>query len=184
MTGLADGSPCGFRAVSHNGDTIWSPPGPVIVGWTLDVTPPVAEITLPDRNPSNEAAVRFTVRFSEPVGESFDASDVTLTGTLSGTASVAGANSEYTVTVALSDLSASGEVGVRLGTDIRDLAGKPFAGMESAQYTLPRWEGFASHPEPARRYGGEDHLLSVVVNAGHAPTSCARSVISRPLCAS
>lgn len=171
VTGLADGSPYGFRVVSRNGDGVWSPPGPVTTGWTLDVTPPTAEILLPDRNPNNEASVRFTVRFSELVGDSFDASDVTLTGTLPGTASVAGGHLEYTVTVALSDLSASGEVGIRLGTDIRDLAGKPFAGMESAQYTLLRWEGFASHPEPARLYRGEDHLLSVTVNAGYAPTA-------------
>jgi ELWxxDGT repeat protein len=171
VTGLADGSPYGFRVVSRNGDGIWSPPGPATTAWTLDVTPPTAEILLPDRNPNNEAAVRFTVRFSESVGGSFDTSDVTLTGTLAGTASALGEGLEYVVTVTLSDLSASGEVGILLGTDIQDLAGKPFAGMESAHYTLLRWDGFASHPEPARLYRGEDHLLSVTVNAGYAPTA-------------
>jgi len=171
VTGLADGSPYGFRVVSRNGDGIWSPPGPVATAWTLDVTPPTAEILLPDRNPNNEASVRFTVRFSESVGDSFDASDVTLTGTLAGAASVGGEDLEYTVTVALSDLSASGEVGIRLGTDIRDLADKPFAGMESARYTLLRWAGFASHPDSVRLYRGQDHLLSVTVNAGYAPTA-------------
>jgi len=171
VTGLADGSPYGFRVVSRNGDGIWSPPGPVTTGWTLDVTPPTAEILLPDRTPSNEAAVRFTVRFSESVGDSFDASDVSLTGTLAGTASVGEEDLEYTVTVSLSDLSASGEVGIRLGTDIRDLAGRPFAGMESARYTLLRWAGFASHPDSMRLYRGQDHLLSVTVGAGYAPTA-------------
>ncbi len=104
--------------------------------YIVDNTPPTASIALDDSTPTNLNAVHFSEDFSEYVGASFTAADVTVTGTLAGTPVVSGTDPDYTVTVTLDNPDADGTVGIYVGTAVTDLADNPFAGNTSSLYTV------------------------------------------------
>src|SRR5690606_6290696 len=94
---------------------------------------------LADPNPTNLNTVRFGVNFSESVGTSFSAADVSVTGSLGASSSVAvtGGPIIFTVSVTPSNPNAAGTIGISIGTGITDLAGNTFAGGTSPQsYTI------------------------------------------------
>ena len=139
--------------------------------YTIDKTPPDATLTLDAASLTGADTVTFSVAFSESVGTSFDASDVTVTGTLSGTPAVSGSDPNYTVSVALDDPNADGTVGISTGAGVSDLAGNPYAGGASPLYTIANWSGFTAIPQDARTYSGDDHTFAVAVSAGPGTTT-------------
>ena len=106
--------------------------------YDIDNTPPaVGSITRADANPTNAAAVNFTVTFSEAV-TGVDAGDFALTKTdtaAGNIASVSGSGTTYTVTVD----TVSGDGTLRLDIDdddsIVDTAGNPMGGSGAQDYT-------------------------------------------------
>lgn len=171
VTGLAENTAYAFSAVARNGEGVDSEPGAAGTGTTLDITPPTALITLDDPNPLNADAVRFGVRFDEPVGASLSPARITLAGTLAGTVAVSGTDPDHTVTVTLADPDLDGTVGIVIGAGVADLSGNAYAGGSSGLYTLTHWAGFTQQPVGARRYQSESHLLQVAVNTGGLPTA-------------
>jgi ELWxxDGT repeat protein len=171
VTGLAENTAYAFSAVARNGEGVDSEPGATGTGTTLDITPPTALITLDDPNPLNADAVRFGVRFDEPVGASLSPARITLAGTLAGTVAVSGTDPDFTVTVTLDDPNLDGTVGIVIGAGVADLSGNAYAGGSSGLYTLTHWAGFTQQPVGARRYRSESHLLQVAVNTGGLPTT-------------
>ena len=171
VTGLGENTEYAFRAVARNGEGADTPPGPAGTARTLDITPPVAVITLLDPNPLDSDTLRFGAAFSEPVGTTFSPADVTVTGTLAGAVAVSGTDPVYTVTVTLADTSADGTCGIALGTGVTDLSGNACAGGASGVYTLTHWAGFTQQPAGARLYTGQSHLLQTAVNTGGLPTA-------------
>jgi hypothetical protein len=106
---------------------------------TVDNVAPGATIALTDPNPTTANAVNFTVDFDEAVGSSFDATDVTVTGTLSfgATVGVSGTDPNYTVIVTPADPDADGTIGIAVSTSVADLAGNAYAGgISPADYTI------------------------------------------------
>lgn len=134
----------------------------------FDGVAPTATITLDDPSPTGADAVRFSVDFSESVGSSFTAADVSLTGTLAGTPAVSGADPNYTVTATLTDPDADGTVGISVGTAVTDLAGNACAGGASLQYQIWNWHEpwFIPQPAGARKYVGNNHTFSTTANCG------------------
>ncbi|MBX3177021.1 MAG: hypothetical protein KF886_06665 [Candidatus Hydrogenedentes bacterium] len=100
---------------------------------------PTATITLSNPNPTNLDTVAFGVAFSESVGTTFTAADVSASGTLASGAAIAvtGGPINFSVQVTPSNPAANGTLGINIGTGITDLAGNTFAGASSpASYTL------------------------------------------------
>ncbi len=100
---------------------------------------PTALISLDNPNPTNLNTVNFSVDFSESVGTSFTAADVSVTGSLSTSASaaVSGGPIQFTVAVTPSNPNAEGTIGISVGTGITDLVGNTFGGGTSPQaYTI------------------------------------------------
>lgn len=83
--------------------------------------------------------VRFEVTFSESVGMTFTAADITVGGTLPSGATVTSIDDTdpvYVVHVTMTDPNDEGEVNITIGTDVFDLALNPFAGDASPFYTI------------------------------------------------
>ena len=142
--------------------------GPASHAVTYDGTPPDASIALDGASPTEADAVSFSVDFTEGVAGTFDAADVTVTGSLSGLAGalVSGTDPDYTVAVTLSDPEADGTVGIAVGTAVTDAAGNPFAGGASPLYHIHNWHAFTSQPQGADRYTGDSHAFAVGVDHG------------------
>jgi hypothetical protein len=105
----------------------------------VDNTAPSVEIWRAGSSPTNADGVFYNVVFSEKVGDTFTAQDVTATGSLSlgATIGVIANDPNYTVTVGLADPSVDGTIGIALGTAISDLAGNSFDGaISNAIYTI------------------------------------------------
>jgi len=132
----------------------------------IDHTQPTATITLLSTTPTGADAVDFEVAFDEPVAPTFEESDVSLSGTLSGSVGISGADPTYTVTITLDDPSADGTVGIDVAGAgaVTDPAGNPYAGGASALCEIYNWFGFTGHPEGARKYGGDAHTFTVVAD--------------------
>ncbi len=171
VTGLPDGITHTLRFIAQNGEGLNTPFGPGTTATTPDVTPPVAEITLPDPNPINADRLRFVVRFSEPVGGSFDASDITLSGNLAGSVASSGMDPDYLVEVALEPGAEQGFLGITITGSVADLEGNPLGGAASPQYEVLRWAGFTAHPQGARLYAGQSHTLSAAVAPDQLPVA-------------
>ena len=171
VTGLPDGTAHTLRFIAQNGEGLNTPFGPGTTATTPDVTPPVAEITLPDPNPINADRLRFVVRFSEPVGGSFDASDITLSGNLAGSVASSGMDPDYLVEVALEPGAEQGFLGITITGSVADLEGNPLGGAASPQYEVLRWAGFTAHPQGARLYAGQSHTLSAAVAPDQLPVA-------------
>ncbi len=138
---------------------------------TIDLTGPVATITLADANPSLANTVEFDVSFNEPIqAGSFNAADVTVTGTLAGIAvtpvTVSGSGQTYTVAVSVTDGDADGTLGIQIGTGVTDPYGNATAGAVSELYTISNWYGFTQVPSDARVYVGEPVSFSVQADYG------------------
>ncbi len=134
--------------------------------YEYDALPPTAVITRLTASPTGADTVEFEVAFSESVAPSFDASDVSLAGSLAGAVSIRGADPTYTVAVTLDDPSADGAVGIVIadGGAITDVAGNPYAGDSSTLCNVFNWRGFAQQPQHARKYAGEAHTFTVVAD--------------------
>ena len=104
----------------------------------IDTAPPTAGIALDDSTPTADNPVRFSVDFNEPVGTTFDETDVTLTGTLAlaATVGVSGTDPDYTVTVTKINPADTGTVGIQIGAEVTDAMGNACAGGASFMYTL------------------------------------------------
>ncbi len=133
---------------------------------TLDMMPPAASITLDDPTPTGLDAVHFSVDFNESVGTSFDASDVMIAGTLSGSKTVSGAYPNYTVAVTLANPDANGTVGILVGTGVSDLAGNAYEGGSSPIYTIANWPGFTTEPQDVKIYTYDGHIFEVAIDGG------------------
>jgi hypothetical protein len=95
------------------------------------------QIELLDPTPTMLDAVRFAVDFDESVQGSFDASDITLLGSLSGTVAIIDSDPAYEIIVTMDDPEAGGAIGIEIaGGTVIDLGGNPFAGATSALYTI------------------------------------------------
>ena len=113
---------------------------------TTTATPPNTRPrpTPPNASPTAAENLAFLVQFSESVGGSFLADDVTLTGTLSGTSTVAAvsvtdlANTRYTVTVTAAPAATDGTLGISFDlAGITDAAGNPATGTPTSPlYTI------------------------------------------------
>jgi hypothetical protein len=147
--------------------------GEISDGIQLDTSPPTAVVTLLDPTPTQAAVLHYSVAFSKPVAPTFNTADVSLTGALAGTVSVAGADPAYTVTVTLTGVNRDGLSGIQLGTDVQDTAGNGFAGAVSPDYDVVWWPGFAALLANVRDYtGASGPLLDASVAAG-APRTAA-----------
>lgn len=114
-------------------------PNRAVVSFTGVGTPPTATISLLDGNPTRADSVRFRVLFSESVGTTFTAADVSATGSLATNAAVAvtGSGADYTVTVTPANPSADGTIGITIGTGVTDAANNAYAGGSSpTSYTI------------------------------------------------
>ena len=138
--------------------------------YPFDDVAPTALITLDDPTPTGLDVVHFIVDFNQSVGTTFDAFDVTVTGTLSGTPLVGGSDPNYTVTVTLSNPNANGTIGISVGTEVTDLAGNPYAGGSSLMYTIANWPGFTMQPADARKYEGDSYTFDVAIGPGGGGT--------------
>ncbi len=103
---------------------------------TIDTVRPTAAVSLDDATPTSLNVVHFNVRFSESVGASFDASTVTLTGNLTGTATVSGSDPNYTVAVTLATPNNGGMTGISVGNGVTDLKGNSCVAAASPQYQI------------------------------------------------
>jgi len=146
VSGLAEATEHTFEALARNGAGVETAAGPAASGVTLEAVPPTAMVTLLDPTPTQAAVLRYGVVFSEPVAPTFTVDDVALTGGLSGTVAVDGADPAYTVTVTLTGMNPDGLTGIAIGTDVQDGAGNGFAGAVSPQYDVVWWPGFAAPP--------------------------------------
>lgn len=145
--------------------------GPISDGILFDAENPSAVVALADPTPTQATALRYAVTFSEAVSPTFDASDVSLTGALSGTVAVTGTDPAYTVTVTLTGVTPDGLTGIQLGTNVQDVLGKPFAGAVSPDYDVVWWPGFASANPPVRGYVGDaGPVLDAALRPGGART--------------
>lgn len=145
--------------------------GPISDGILLDAENPSAVVTLADPTPTQATTLRYAVTFSEAVAPTFDVSDVSLTGALSGTVAVTGTDPAYTVTVTLAGVAPDGLTGIQLGTGVQDVLGKPFAGAVSPDYDVVWWPGFASANPPVRGYTGDaGPVLDAALRPGGART--------------
>ena len=142
--------------------------GPASHAVTYDGTHPDAAIALDGASPTEADAVSFSVDFTESVAGSFDAADVTVTGSLAGLAgaAVSGIDPDYTVAVTISDSEADGTVGIAVGTAVTDAAGNPFGGGASPLYHIHNWHGFSAQPQGGDRYAGDSHAFNVGVDHG------------------
>ncbi|MFZ5970546.1 MAG: PKD domain-containing protein [Bacteroidota bacterium] len=113
---------------------------------TYDKTvPTVDDIVLPDANPNNTNSVDFTVTFTESV-TGVDAGDFSATGTAAGGTSIGVSGSGDTYTVTVSNITATGTIGLSLNDNnsIEDVAdnrlGGPAAGdgnfSSASSYTM------------------------------------------------
>jgi hypothetical protein len=133
---------------------------------TVDTQPPTASIALANAAETGADAVAFDVTFNEPVAPTFDVSDVTVIGSLLGSAVVTGADPAYTVTVTLAQPDTDGTVGITLGTAITDALGNAYTGGTSPQYAIFNWRGFTTEPHSAKAYTGDPYTFSAVANCG------------------
>jgi hypothetical protein len=110
------------------------------------------------------------VAFSEPVTPTFDASDVTLTGSLASAATfqLSGTDPNYAVTVTITDPLADGTIGIQIGGPVSDPALNPYAGGSSPVCRIHNWFGFNLHPQTAYAYEGESHVFSVGASFGES----------------
>jgi hypothetical protein len=148
-------------SLSSGSDTAWLDDIAFPRAKFIDADAPTASITLDDPTPTGADVVHFSVDFSENVKTSFDASDVTLTGTLSGTPVVSGTNPNYRVAVTLSDPDDDGTVGINVGTAVTEKAGKPYVGGSSLLYTI-----IQEAPVPVTGLVGLGALLSLITITG------------------
>ncbi len=134
----------------------------------IDNTPPNATISLLTASPTGADTVDFEVAFDEAVTPTFDAGDVSLTGTLAGSVGISGTDPAYTVTVTLTDPNADGTIGIAVagGGAVTDLAGNPYAGGSSALCDVFNWNGFTEQPQAARKYTEDAHAFSVAADCG------------------
>ncbi len=139
---------------------------------TIDKIAPTAVITLQGPAHSTADTVSFSVVFSESVAGTFTEGDVTLvSGSLAGTPSVSGADSAYTISVALANPDADGTVAVVLsGPGISDGAGNTYAGGLSPTGTVHNWPGFATEPSELHLYLQDSPLLAVSVDEAGVAT--------------
>ncbi|MCF6284548.1 MAG: Ig-like domain-containing protein, partial [Candidatus Hydrogenedentes bacterium] len=102
-------------------------------GFTGIGTSPTVTITETTENPTNADSVVYSVLFSEPVGSTFSAADVTVTGSLASGAAVgvSGADPNFSVTVTPANASAEGTLGISIGTGVTDGAGNTFSGASA-----------------------------------------------------
>ena len=112
-----------------------------VEGTGSDLTPPgVVSITRADADPASASSVDFTVTFSESV-TGVDASDFSLTSTVTGASitSVSGSGTTYTVTVN----TGTGDGTIRLDVvdddSIVDGAGNPLGGYRCGEWQLHSW---------------------------------------------
>ena len=142
---------------------------------TVDLEAPTAEFTQACPNPTALNALQFDVQFSEEVGASFEATDVTLEGSLAAVAAVpplvTGTDPIYTVTVTLTDADADGTIGISVAGagSVTDLAGNPYGGGAAESYAIHNWFGFTVQPVDARLYISDSHQLTVNANCGSSP---------------
>jgi hypothetical protein len=151
-------------------DNAGNPNNPTAAAFTFpfDGVEPTASILLDDPTPTGADAVNFSVDFSESVGASFTAADVTVAGELSGTPVVSGSDPNYTVTVTLANPAANGTVGITVGTSVSDAAGNAFAGGSSPLYTIANWPGFVAELQDAQKYSGDSHTFDASIVSGSA----------------
>jgi len=169
VTPAADGDVTVTVAAGCAHDAAGNPnTGPASHGLVYDGTPPDAAIALDGPSPTEADAVSFSVDFTEGVAGTFDAADVTVTGSLAGLAGafVSGTDPDYTVAVTISDPEADGTVGIAVGTAVTDAAGNPFAGGASPLYHIHNWHGFSAQPQGGDRYAGDGHTFAVAVDHG------------------
>ena len=114
-------------------------------------------------------SVAFAVTFSREVVPTFNATAISITGSLAGSLLVSGTDPEYIVTVTLTDPDADGTVGISVeGGAVQDAYGNVYAGGASPQYQVYNWHmpWFTEAPENARKYTGDNQTLSVAANCG------------------
>ena len=106
----------------------------------LDTQPPSAQIQLSGPPSVAVGPVSFLVGFTESVGSSFAAEDVTLTGSpevLAGAqVELTGGGQFFIVTVTPEPAVPSGELGIAVAGGVYDLAGNPLPPIESPRFSL------------------------------------------------
>ena len=142
-------------------------------GFTGVGVAPTATLSLLGPSPTGADAVEFEVAFDEAVAPTFEPGDVSVTGTLTGSAGVSGTDPTYTVTVTLDDADADGTVGIDVagGGAVTDLAGNPYAGGASPLCDVFNWRGFISGPENTQAYTGDTVTFTVVPDCGASTLS-------------
>lgn len=132
----------------------------------FDGTPPAIAISLTGNNPTGANVVTFGVAFSEPVAPTFGASVISLTGALSGTVQLSGADPDYSVAVSLDQPDTDGEVGISIGSGVSDRAGNTCPGGGSPRYSIFNWRGFSQNPGDIRAYTADSPSFEVVTDCG------------------
>lgn len=136
--------------------------------YPFDDVAPTAIIAQTTSNATTADVLAFTVDFSESVGSSLTAANLSLTpGSLNGNVELTGSDPDYTVTVTLADPNEDGTVAVSISGDgVMDLAGNPYTGDTSPMYTIHNWRGFTAEPTDAQLYDGDSHTLSLDAEFG------------------
>jgi methionine-rich copper-binding protein CopC len=95
----------------------------------IDRGVPTVTVTPATPSPTNADAVVFSVVFSESVGATFAADDITLGGALAGASAVRveGTDPNYSVVVTPTDPNANGDVSISIGAGVTDVAGNALA---------------------------------------------------------
>ncbi len=137
---------------------------------TVDTVAPTVAFSLQETSPTSANAIHIRATFSEAVAPTFDASDVTLTGSLAGAATfvVSGTGPLYTITVTMDDPNSDGTIGLQIGTQVRDAALNYFAGAATPLIRIHNWFGFVTQPHSAYVYEGNPYAFSVSASMGNS----------------
>jgi len=143
----------------------------------VDLTAPTATFGPENPGRTTQDAVTFSVDFDEDVRPTFEAGDVALEGGLAGAAAVTDVSGGdppaflYAVTVAMSDPDDDGDIGIRVNTDVLDVAGNPYGGGSSDRYPIHNWFGFAEQPQGGKLYVADQYTFQVAASCGNSHPS-------------
>ncbi len=133
----------------------------------LSDSPPSAVLNLVSAPQTGTDQILFQAVFSEPVSPTFDSTDLSLTGTLTGSITVQGTDPVYQITVTLDAPNTDGTVGILLkpGT-VTDSVGNVCPSTSSPLCNVFNWRGFLQEPANLSAYTLDVASLQVTADCG------------------